>query len=122
MRTIYDYKIEDYKPAMGKRLRTYREKSNLTQENMAEILDISIKHYSEAERGLAGLSIEKLLFLSRFFHVSLDQLLKGGGNEDFLPSAIIEVYETCPDEKKKHLVEMIKQLNILIQTETESQK
>ena len=38
MRTIYDYKIEDYKPAMGKRLRTYREKSNLTQENMAQTL------------------------------------------------------------------------------------
>ena len=61
----------DYKLPMGKRLRTYRVLNHYTQENMAEILDISLKHYSEVERGITGLSIEKLIFLSNHFEYIL---------------------------------------------------
>ena len=34
------------KKDMGNRLRKYRKQENLTQEKMAEILDVTIKHYS----------------------------------------------------------------------------
>lgn len=107
---IYDYTIHDYKPAMGRRIRTCRIESKLTQENMAEILDISVKHYSEVERGITGLSVEKLLFLSEFFHVSLDYLLKGDGQPENFPFIFLETFRSCPEEKKDSLIELMKQL------------
>ena len=111
---IYDYIINDYKPAMGKRIRACRLKSNLTQENMAEILDISVKHYSEVERGITGLSTEKLIYLSRLFDTSLDYLLKGEGEAASLPYILAEVYRSCPDDKKDHLIELTKNLAELL--------
>lgn len=114
---IYDYIINDYKPEMGKRIRTCRLQSKLTQENMAEILDISVKHYSEVERGITGLSIEKVLFLSDFFHISLDYLLKGNGTSECFPNILIETYHSCPDEKKETYIELIKNINTLLAPE-----
>ncbi|MBO5372067.1 MAG: helix-turn-helix transcriptional regulator [Lachnospiraceae bacterium] len=105
---------EDYKPAMGKRLRTYRQLNNYTQENMAEILDISLKHYSEVERGITGLSIEKLIYLSERFDISLDYLLKGHSSTSNPPSALIEIYQTCPEDRKPYFLELIKYANLLI--------
>ncbi|MBO5303970.1 MAG: helix-turn-helix transcriptional regulator [Lachnospiraceae bacterium] len=108
------YPTKDYKPAMGKRLRTYRQLNNYTQENMAEILDISLKHYSEVERGITGLSIEKLIFLSERFDISLDYLLKGNSAEPSLPSPMSEIYQTCPDDRKPYFLELFKCVNYLI--------
>lgn len=105
---------DDYKKDMGKRLRAYRLESSLTQDKMAEILDVSLKHYSEVERGITGLSVEKLIFLSNYFGLSLDYLLKGEQNKDILPFILIDVYESCPDEKKGHLLELLKTLSKLV--------
>ena len=104
----------DYRLSMGKRLRTYRVLNHYTQENMAEILDISLKHYSEVERGITGLSIEKLIFLSDHFEISLDYLLKGNISEQTLPSPLTEIYQACPDDKKPYFLELLKCVNHLI--------
>ena len=42
----------------GNRIRECRQTKHLTQEQAAEALSISIKHYSEIERGITGLSFE----------------------------------------------------------------
>lgn len=114
MKNIYDFIIHDYKPAMGQRLRACRLQSNYTQEYMAEVLDISLKHYSEIERGITGLSTEKLIYLSNFFQISIDYLLKGDEPATTVPFALIELYQTCPPEKKTYLIDFIKNLKELI--------
>ncbi len=105
----------DYKPAMGSRLRTYRLRANLTQEKMAELLDISIKHYSEVERGIKGLSVENLIKFSNISNISLDYLLKGEPGNKVLPPVLSELYETCPNEKKEELLALMKNLISLLQ-------
>lgn len=110
----HDYTVSDYKPGMGKRIRACREQSNLTQENMAEILNVSVKHYSEVERGLTGLAVEKLLFLSSLFNVSLDYLLKGDGEPTSIPFVLTEAYRSCPEEKKEYFIGLAKNLNYLL--------
>lgn len=97
----------DYKKAMGERLRTQRKLHNLTQEQLAEQLDISIKHYSEAERGITGLSVENLLKVSELLGISLDYLLKGITIDYPIPLKIMEIYANCPDSKKKYLLELL---------------
>ena len=111
---IYDYIIHDYKPDMGKRIRACRLQSHLTQEKMAENLDISVKHYSEVERGITGLSVEKLIYLSNLFHVTLDYLLKGDGEPSDIPCILSDVYQSCPDEKKSDFIDVMKSLHKLL--------
>ncbi len=62
---------------MGKRLKNERRKYHLTQENIAEMLDISVKHYSEVERGITGLSVENIIKISNILNLTTDYLLKG---------------------------------------------
>ncbi len=114
----YYNKNDDYKKNMGKCLRSCRLHSNLTQEKMAELLDISVKHYSEVERGITGLSIDKLIYLSNLFSVSLDYLLKGESDKKILPFTLVDVYESCPDEKKGYLLEVLKNISRLTDHKT----
>ena len=69
--------MQNLKRSIGSRLKKRRKQLHLTQENMAEKLNISIKHYGEVERGNAGLSLENLVEVSDILGVSLDYLIKG---------------------------------------------
>ncbi len=89
------YKTENLvKEDIGKRVSSLRKRNGMTQENLAELLDCSVKHISHVERGTALLSLEKCIFLSDYFHCSLDYLLRGKDPENVanaLPSHIIEI-------------------------------
>lgn len=85
---------------------------------MAELLDISIKHYSEVERGITGLSVSKLIQLSDFFHVSMDYLIKGEESTNTsLPPLFTEIYDSCPEDKKVYLMEMLQNVGQLMDRE-----
>lgn len=99
--------MNEYRKAMGERMKAQRKLMHLTQEQMAERLDISIKHYSEAERGIIGLSVENLIKVSEILGISLDYLLKGISIDYPIPGRIIEIYKNCPDNKKKLLLELL---------------
>ncbi len=105
---------DDYKTGMGNRLQKCRQHANLTQEKMAEILNISNKHYNEVERGVTGLSINRLIFLSNYLDVSLDHLLKDENNTETLPVALINLYHSCPDGRKGNLLDMLRSLTNLL--------
>lgn len=61
---------------IGTKIAVLRKLHGLTQEQLAEKLDISIKHCSSVERGLSCFSLEKLIEISDLFDVSLDYLIK----------------------------------------------
>lgn len=99
--------MDDYKKALGERLRQQRKLLSLTQEQLAERLDISIKHYSEAERGLTGMSVENLIKVSEVLQISLDYLIKGIDIDYPVPVRMIEIYQNCPASKQKYLLEIL---------------
>ena len=99
--------MSDYKKEMGKRLKIRRKQQHLTQEQLAEHLNISVKHYSEAERGLVGLSVENLIKVSEILGISLDYLLKGISIDYPIPGRMLEIYQNCPESKKKYLLELL---------------
>lgn len=99
--------MTNYRKAMGERLKVQRKLHHMTQEQLAEKLDISVKHYSEAERGLIGLSVENLIKVSEILGVSLDYLLKGITIDYPIPPKMMELYSTCPDSKKELLLELL---------------
>ena len=58
------------------RLRDLREDADLSQKQVAEILHIQQTVYSRYERGYQTISVEHLLVLADYYHVSVDYLLR----------------------------------------------
>lgn len=65
---------------LGQRIKEEREKKQLTQDELANILNISRQAVSKWELGTAYPDIERLIELSEFFNISLDSLIKGDPN------------------------------------------
>lgn len=61
----------------GHRIRELRIQRGITQETLAEALNISFEHLSKLERGRRGCSIDLMLELGEYFNVSIDYLLTG---------------------------------------------
>ncbi len=102
------------KKSIGNRLKSQRKNLHITQEQMAEKLDISIKHYSEVERGIIGFSLDKWIQVSEILGISLDYLLLGITINYPIPLKLVELYETCPEDKKEQLLKLIElQIDLL---------
>lgn len=61
--------------AIGKRIQQYRKAKGLTQEQLAEKLDISTNHLSAIERGVYGVKLEMLVRIINLLGCSADDLL-----------------------------------------------
>lgn len=61
----------------GNRIHQLRIKKGLTQEGVAETLNIDRSFYSRIEAGKNGCAIDLLVQLSELFEVSLDYLILG---------------------------------------------
>lgn len=60
---------------LGKRIREERIRIGLTQEQVAEFIDVSTTYIGFIERGERSVTLEKLILLSECFHVSIDSLI-----------------------------------------------
>jgi transcriptional regulator with XRE-family HTH domain len=98
--------MNNYKEDIGHRMKHYRKLHKYTQEQFAEKLDISIKHYSEAERGKTGLSLDNLIKVCDIFGISLDYLVRGRTSETVIPTRMVEIYSACPSDRKEYLMEI----------------
>ncbi len=99
--------MNNSRKSIGERLKIQRKKQHLTQEQMAEKLDISIKHYSEAERGIIGFSLDNWIKVCEILDISMDYLFRNISIDYPLPVKLIELYDICPDEKKEMLLKLI---------------
>ena len=88
------------------KLKELRQKANLTQAEMAKIINISQSNYSKYELGTTQISIETLIKLATFFHVSVDYLIgneqsnkESANKQDFRPAKkeTIEKLLACND-------------------------
>ncbi len=59
----------------GKNVKIERIKKDLTQEKLAEIMDVSQNYIANIERGKANMSLGKILELSGFLNVKIEKLL-----------------------------------------------
>lgn len=62
---------------IGEQLKKIREEHLLSQENLAEILDVSRHTISNWENTKSYPDIERVMRMSEIYHLSLDELLKG---------------------------------------------
>ncbi len=106
--------MQDYKKEMGQRLKKRRKEMNMTQEQLSDRLNISIKHYSEVERGITGLSVENIIKISNVLGISIDYILKGEAEKEIFPQDMITFYKNCSMEQKKGFLQIIKGMERLV--------
>lgn len=64
----------------GERIRQARKAHRYTQAEVAEMINMSSKNFSQLERGMTGISISSLISLCKCLEVSADYLLFGTEN------------------------------------------
>ena len=102
--------MEEVLVRIGKRLYKRRKEMRLTQEKMAELLEMSASFYRAIERGRKHISIEKILLVYERTGLSPDYLLAG---EDLSDKAVMEVLKNCPEEKQPALEQVLADLTAL---------
>ena len=75
--------------SFAENLKQLRKENQLSQEELAEILDVSRQAVSKWEQGIGYPEVEKLLLLSSKLNISLDSLMA------------TEITQKSDDEKKK---------------------
>lgn len=66
---------KDLLKQFGKNVKIERIKKNLTQEQLAEKMDVSQNYIAGIECGRANMSLAKILELSKFLEVDINSLL-----------------------------------------------
>ena len=61
----------------AERIRNLRTGSNLTQNEAAEEMGLSLSGYRKLEQGQNGGSIDSLIMVADYYHISLDYLVYG---------------------------------------------
>lgn len=61
----------------GDRVRALRKERDITQAELASVLNVESHYISRIERGLSGCSIEIIIVLSKVLGVSIDYLVVG---------------------------------------------
>lgn len=98
----------DLRP-IGPRIKAAREKKKLTQEELAELVDLSPMHLSVLERGLKPPRLANLIKIANVLGVSADELLQdvvtasSGAHESVIASRL----EVLPEEDRKVILRLI---------------
>ena len=88
------------------RLREIRKENNLTQQDVAEILNIPKTTYSNYEQGTNEPNISILIKLANYYNVSLDNLLsrKFANVNDAYDDQILKIFKQLDFEHKNKLI------------------
>ena len=101
----------DYK-ALGAKLKQKRLLLDLTQEKVAERLDLSESFYSRIERGDRVLSVETLVKVACFFDVSLDYLLLDSTQSGVGEKLLVEIEAIFRDKSPSQINFLLNLLKI----------
>ena len=92
----------------GALMRAYRDKSGLTQEQFAELIGVSYKHYGQIERGSNGMSIKSMVAICDTLGLTPDQVLGYTSPEtpdDLAP--VIAALKRCKPQQREYLLKLI---------------
>ena len=96
--------------AVGLRIKQAREAKNLTQENLAALVDLSPTHINVIERGMKTVRLDKFIAIANALDVSADSLLVDvvTHSVDGLANGLPEAIRTLPPDEQKRLMKALK--------------
>ena len=95
---------------IGERLKKTRLEKNMTQENLAEKIDVSVAFLSRIERGLSHINLKRLNQICEILGVSEGYILNGAANtsNQYLISEFNDIFIKCSPEKQKLIYKIAK--------------
>lgn len=95
---------------LGSRIRKLRQDRNITQEQLAEMVDISVNFMSLIENG-RNMSVETLVKIANSLGVTVDCLLSDAVemNDDVISAQIVQNLSALNEDEKLYFLNMIKQ-------------
>ena len=88
---------------IGQRIKQARLAKNLTQEDLAEKIDISVAFLSRVERGNSHINLKRLNQLCGLLDVTEGYLLNGASSnsKEYLDREFADLIKNCSPEKQK---------------------
>lgn len=90
---------------IGRRLKQIRHERDLTQEQAAEALSISLAFYGRIERGQNGLTLERVIQLYEKLDIDPTYLLTGEKRQEIKLDIALN---QCPREKRFDMEQLVK--------------
>lgn len=86
---------------IGERLKQARLNKNLTQEKLAEKLDVSVAFLSRIERGSSHINLTRLNQICTILNISESEILNGASKDSslYLSKDFSNLLKNCPPEK-----------------------
>ncbi|MCR5214022.1 MAG: helix-turn-helix transcriptional regulator [Eubacterium sp.] len=102
--------------SIGTRIRKYRKAQGITQEQLAEMVGISIPHMSHIETGNTKLSLSVLVQIAEALSVQTDALIYDQPivNNSVIKQEISELIDKCNNQQSKIIVETVKNMKITL--------
>ena len=97
----------DVKNAISKSLLKIRKNNNLTQQKLAEILDVSIEHISRIENCKYTCSINLIFKICTIFKMNIDEFFE---IEDSDENNLTKFFKSLSIEKRNAIVEFCKEI------------
>ena len=91
---------------IGEQVRIAREQAKLTQETLAEKIEVSPQYISDLERGVVGIALPTLKKLCSSLGIASDQILFGTKSQD-RGAVISNICNALTNEQFALLVEMV---------------
>ena len=95
---------------IGERLKKARTDKNLTQEKLAEKLDVSIAFLSRSERGSSHITLKRLSQICDILGITEGSILNGSSNKSdtYLASEFDDILKNTTPEKQKLIYKIAK--------------
>ena len=95
---------------IGERLKKARTSRKLTQEQLAEKLDVSVAFLSRAERGNVKMNLTRLTQICDILDISIGYILTGTGSNSkgYLTEDFSNLLKNCPPETIKLIYDIAK--------------
>lgn len=90
---------------IGKRIQIRRKQQGYTQEQIAEMMNVSVQMVSNLERGNKSIRIENLINLCHILNISTDYILLGKETLNDIDSLAVSMKSLS--EKERKMIEMI---------------
>ena len=98
---------------IGRKIRRYRKAKGLSQENLAELVNISVTHLSHIETGNTKLSLQVFVDLAKALEVQTDDLLyeQTLGKSKAI-NELSETLDSCSAQQTRIIVDTVKALKV----------
>ena len=105
----------DYK-LIGERIKRVRKAAGITQETLAEHLNVSIGYVSQVERGITKISLDLLAAISSILKCDIAELITESAvnSSEYMEPEIINEIRKLDRNKKKFILNIIKMTNEMV--------